>query len=205
MLVSFFVTVAQSTTANSSCCSRSPSSPSPCTAPVRWWPEPRFPTAYIHAGFVDFIGRTGETAINIDARMGWPGYFALFAFVTKAAGISDMTTILQWTPLLSNLLYLLPFVPDPAPGGGHHAGALVRGAAVRAGAVDRQDYFSPQGFTFALYLAFVAILLRWFGRVEPRTKPIAPKGLRKLLGRLDAMSRARCQHRHVPGRQAAGC
>jgi hypothetical protein len=51
-----------------------------------------------------------------------------------------------------------------------------------------QDYFSPQGFTFALYLAFVAILLRWFGRVEPRTKPIAPKGLRKLIGRLDAMT-----------------
>ena len=25
-----------------------------------------------------------------------------------------------------------------------------------------QDYFSPQGFTYLLYLAFVAILLVWF-------------------------------------------
>ncbi|MFG1686904.1 hypothetical protein ACGFNP_42540 [Nonomuraea sp. NPDC049269] len=150
--------------------------------------EPRFPTAYIHAGFVDFIGRTGETAINIDARMGWPGYFALFAFVTKAAGITDMTTILQWTPLLTNLLYLLPFVlilrQVVATTRARWFAALLFVLVQWIG----QDYFSPQGFTFALYLAFVAILLRWFGRVEPRTKPIAPKGLRKLLGRLDAMT-----------------
>ncbi|MEU8319869.1 hypothetical protein AB0C33_16030 [Nonomuraea sp. NPDC048881] len=150
--------------------------------------EPRFPTAYIHAGFVEFISRTGETAISIDARMGWPGFFALFAFVTKAAGITDMTTILQWTPLLSNLLYLLPFVlilrQVVATTRARWFAALLFILVQWIG----QDYFSPQGFTFALYLAFVAILLRWFGRVEPRTKPIPPKGLRKLLGKLDAMT-----------------
>jgi hypothetical protein len=150
--------------------------------------EPRFPTAYIHAGFVEFISRTGETAISIDARMGWPGFFALFAFVTKAAGITDMTPILQWTPLLSNLLYLLPFVlilrQVVATTRARWFAALLFVLVQWIG----QDYFSPQGFTFALYLAFVAILLRWFGRVEPRTKPTAPKGLRKLLGKLDAMT-----------------
>ncbi|MFI7610080.1 hypothetical protein ACIBP6_02445 [Nonomuraea terrae] len=150
--------------------------------------EPRFPTAYIHAGFVEFIGRTGETAINIDARMGWPGYFALFAFVTKAAGITDMSTILLWTPLLSNLLYLLPFVlilrQVVATTRARWFAALLFVLVQWIG----QDYFSPQGFTFALYLAFVAILLRWFGRVEPRTKPVPPKGLRKLIARLDAMT-----------------
>jgi hypothetical protein len=150
--------------------------------------EPRFPTAYIHAGFVEFISRTGETAISIDARMGWPGFFALFAFVTKAAGISDLTTILQWTPLLSNLLYLLPFVlilrQVVATTRARWFAALLFILVQWIG----QDYFSPQGFTFALYLAFVAILLRWFGRVEPRTKPVPPKGLRKLLGKLDSMT-----------------
>ncbi|TMR11017.1 hypothetical protein ETD86_37205 [Nonomuraea turkmeniaca] len=150
--------------------------------------EPRFPTAYIHAGFVEFISRTGETAISIDARMGWPGFFALFAFVTKAAGITDMTPILMWTPLLSNLLYLLPFVlilrQVVATTRARWFAALLFVLVQWIG----QDYFSPQGFTFALYLAFVAILLRWFGRVEPRIKPISPKGLRKLLGKLDAMT-----------------
>ncbi|NRQ40515.1 hypothetical protein HII36_53185 [Nonomuraea sp. NN258] len=150
--------------------------------------EPRFPTAYIHAGFVEFIGRTGETAISIDARMGWPGFFALFAFVTKAAGISDMTPILMWIPLVSNLLYLLPFVlilrQVVATTRARWFAALLFVLVQWIG----QDYFSPQGFTFALYLAFVAILLRWFGRVEPRTKPIPPKGLRRLLAKLDAMT-----------------
>ncbi|MEV4579632.1 hypothetical protein AB0K16_40935 [Nonomuraea jabiensis] len=149
---------------------------------------PRFPTAYIHAGFVEFISRTGESAISIDARMGWPGFFALFAFVTKAAGITDLTPILQWTPLVSNLLYLLPFVlilrQVVATTRARWFAALLFVLVQWIG----QDYFSPQGFTFALYLAFIAILLRWFGRVEQRTKPIPPKGLRKLLGKLDAMT-----------------
>ncbi|MFI6739919.1 hypothetical protein ACIBI9_43950 [Nonomuraea sp. NPDC050451] len=149
---------------------------------------PRFPTAYIHAGFVEFISRTGESAISIDARMGWPGFFALFAFVTKAAGITDLTPILQWTPLVSNLLYLLPFVlilrQVVATTRARWFAALLFVLVQWIG----QDYFSPQGFTFALYLAFIAILLRWFGRVEQRTKPIPPKGLRKLLGKLDSMT-----------------
>ncbi|MBE1562732.1 hypothetical protein [Nonomuraea africana] len=150
--------------------------------------EPRFPTAYVHAGFVDFISRTGETSPQLDARMAWPGFFALFAFVGKAAGITDFTTILNWTPLLSNLLYLLPFVLIL-----RQVVATTRArwfAALLFILVQwiQQDYFSPQGFTFALYLAFVAILLRWFGEVEPRTKPMPPKGpVRRLLARLDAM------------------
>lgn len=189
MLVSFFVTVAQSTDRKFlllfqiACITFALHGAGALVAD-----EPRFPTAYIHAGFVDFIGRTGETAISIDARMGWPGYFALFAFVTKAAGISDLTTILNWTPLLTNLLYLLPFVlilrQVVATTRARWFAALLFVLVQWIG----QDYFSPQGFTFALYLAFVAILLRWFGKVEPRTKPVAPKGLRKLLGKLDSMT-----------------
>ncbi|MFE3452884.1 hypothetical protein ACFXJ8_28550 [Nonomuraea sp. NPDC059194] len=149
---------------------------------------PRFPTAYVHAGFVDFISRTGETAISLDARMAWPGFFALFAFVGKAAGITDFTPILNWTPLLSNLLYLLPFVlilrQVVATTRARWFAALLFILVQWIG----QDYFSPQGFTFALYLAFVAILLRWFGKVEARSKPLPAKGpVRRLLARLDAM------------------
>ena len=125
---------------------------------------------------MEYIGRTGETLPILDARIAWPGFFALFAFVTKAAGITDLTTILQWTPLLSNLLYLLPFVlilrQVVATTRARWFAALLFVLVQWIG----QDYFSPQGFTFALYLAFVAILLRWFGRVEPRTKPMPAEG-----------------------------
>ncbi|GAA4077436.1 hypothetical protein [Nonomuraea soli] len=151
--------------------------------------EPRFPTAYVHAGFVDFINRTGESSINIDARMGWPGFFVLFAFVARTAGITDLTTILQWTPLVMNLLYLLPFVLIL-----RQVVATTRArwyAALLFVIVQwiAQDYFSPQGFTFAIYLVFVAVLLRWFGKVEPRVRPLPKKrGLRRLLAKLDAMT-----------------
>jgi hypothetical protein len=151
--------------------------------------EPRFPTAWVHAGFAEYIARTGESLPGLDARFAWPGFFALFAFLTRAAGITDMTTVLQWTPLLSNLLYLLPFVLllrlVVATTRARWFAALLFILVQWIG----QDYFSPQGFTFALYLAFVAIVLRWFGRVAPRAKPVpGGRGVRRLLARLDALT-----------------
>jgi len=35
-------------------------------------PEPRFPTAYWIAGFVDYIARTGHTAPELSAYFSWP-------------------------------------------------------------------------------------------------------------------------------------
>ena len=53
-------------------------------------PEPRFATAYQIAGFVDYIGQTGHTAPGLAAYFSWPGFFALIAFVTRAAGIHSL-------------------------------------------------------------------------------------------------------------------
>ncbi|MBG0832520.1 hypothetical protein HS041_32985 [Planomonospora sp. ID67723] len=157
--------------------------------------EPRFHTAYVHAGFVEFIARTGESSPILDARFAWPGFFALVAFITRAAGITDLTTIMQWTPLLSNLLYLLPFVlilrQVVATTRARWFAALLFVLVQWIG----QDYFSAQGFTYAIYLAFVAILLRWFGRVEPRETPPKIGGrLRRLLTRLDGLTPGELSH-----------
>ncbi|MEU8268705.1 hypothetical protein AB0B89_16230 [Sphaerisporangium sp. NPDC049002] len=151
--------------------------------------EPRFPTAWVHAGFAEYIGRAGEALPGLDARFAWPGFFALFGFVLRAAGIQDPSTVLQWTPFISNLLYLLPFVlilrQLVATTRARWFAALLFVLVQWIG----QDYFSPQGFTYALYLVFVAILMRWFGRAEPRTAPLPAKGLvRRLLARLDRLS-----------------
>ncbi|MCW2878228.1 MAG: hypothetical protein JWQ95_2328 [Sphaerisporangium sp.] len=151
--------------------------------------EPRFPTAWVHAGFSEYIGRAGEALPGLDARFAWPGFFALFGFVLRAAGIQDPSTVLQWTPFVSNLLYLLPFVlilrQLVATTRARWFAALLFILVQWIG----QDYFSPQGFTYALYLVFVAILMRWFGRAEPRTAPLPAKGfLRRTLARLDGLS-----------------
>ncbi|MBB5628248.1 hypothetical protein [Sphaerisporangium krabiense] len=152
-------------------------------------PEPRFHTAWVHAGFAEYIGRAGEALPGLDARFAWPGFFALFGFVLRAAGIDDPSMVLQWTPFLSNVLYLLPFVlilrQIVATTRARWFAALLFVLVQWIG----QDYFSPQGFTFALYLVFVAILMRWFGRAEPRTAPLPAKGpLRRLLARLDRLA-----------------
>ncbi|GHH67029.1 hypothetical protein GCM10017673_13540 [Streptosporangium violaceochromogenes] len=156
---------------------------------------PRFHTAYVHAGFVEFINRTGMSSPILDARFAWPGFFALVAFVTKAAGVTDLTTIMRWTPLLSNLLYLLPFVlilrQVVATTRARWFAALLFVIVQWIG----QDYLSPQGFTYAIYLAFVAIVLRWFGKVEPRGQTAPPKGrIRRLLARLDGLTSGELAH-----------
>ncbi|CAM5564029.1 hypothetical protein GCM10010329_70290 [Streptomyces spiroverticillatus] len=127
---------------------------------------PRFPTAWQHLGFMDYIDRTGTAVPDLDARWSWPGFFAAATFVAQACGISDMSEVIRWWPLTMQLLYLAPLFlllkSMRASWKAKWAGAWF---FVLSGWVG-QDYFSPQGYTYLLYLAFVAILLVWFR--EPR-------------------------------------
>jgi O-antigen/teichoic acid export membrane protein len=145
--------------------------------------QPRFATAWQHAGFIDYIGRTGDAAPDMDARFSWPGFFAAVTFVTNACGITDLTEVLRWWPLAVQLLYLAPLM------------LLLR--AVRAGRRAKwcaawlfalsgwvgQDYFSPQSVNYLIYLMFVAVLLVWFrtpgqpaGRLVPGEAEVPPVG-----------------------------
>ncbi|MGH4025400.1 MAG: lipopolysaccharide biosynthesis protein [Pseudonocardiaceae bacterium] len=137
-------------------------------------PLPRFAISWVHLGFVEYIGRTGTTAPALDGRFSWPGFFALVAFVTDSTRWQDLLPVLKLTPLLSNLLYLLAFA------------LLLRNlrASWRATWFAAwlfcvlnwvgQDYFSPQGFGYGLYLIFIAILVTWFRPAEIRTTAGAP-------------------------------
>ncbi len=134
--------------------------------------QPRFATAWQHAGFIEYVDRTGTARPYLDARFSWPGFFAVVALVTKACGISDLTEVLRWWPLAMELLYLAPL-------------ALVL-KAVRAGWRAKwcaawlfalccwvgQDYFSPQSLNVFLYLTFAGVLLVWF------RAPVRTAGLR---------------------------
>ncbi|MFJ9539367.1 lipopolysaccharide biosynthesis protein [Streptomyces sp. NPDC101225] len=128
--------------------------------------EPRFPTAWQHLGFLDYIDRTGSAVPDLDARWSWPGFFAVAAFVAKACGVTDLTEVIRWWPLAIQLLYLAPmFLLVRSMRASWRARWTGIWIFVLSGWVG-QDYFSPQGFTYLLYLAFVAILLVWFR--EPR-------------------------------------
>ncbi|MER6982355.1 lipopolysaccharide biosynthesis protein, partial [Streptomyces carpinensis] len=124
--------------------------------------EPRFATAWQHLGFIDYIDRTGAAVPDLDARWSWPGFFAVAAFVARACGLSDFTEVIRWWPLTVQLLYLAPmFLLTRSLRASWRARWTGVWIFVLSGWVG-QDYFSPQGFTYLLYLAFVAILLVWF-------------------------------------------
>ncbi|WP_327595597.1 lipopolysaccharide biosynthesis protein [Streptomyces chartreusis] len=124
--------------------------------------EPRFATAWQHLGFLDYIDRTGSAVPDLDARWSWPGFFAVAAFAAKACGVSDPAELIRWWPLIMQLLYLVPMFLLV-----RHMRASWRAkwtgiwVFVLSGWVG-QDYFSPQGFTYLLYLVFAAVLLVWF-------------------------------------------
>ncbi|TVZ88963.1 polysaccharide biosynthesis C-terminal domain-containing protein [Streptomyces sp. BK340] len=124
--------------------------------------EPRFATAWQHLGFIDYIDRTGSAVPDLDARWSWPGFFAVAAFVARACGTDDFTEIIRWWPTAVQLAYLAPmFLLTRSLRASWRAKWTGVWLFVLSGWVG-QDYFSPQGFTFLLYLVFVAILLVWF-------------------------------------------
>ncbi|MEB3961275.1 lipopolysaccharide biosynthesis protein, partial [Streptomyces kunmingensis] len=124
--------------------------------------EPRFATAWQHLGFMDYIDRTGSAVPDLDARWSWPGFFAAAAFLAKACGVSDLTELLRWWPTVIQLLYLAPmFLLLRSVRASWRAKWTGLWIFILSGWVG-QDYFSPQGFTYLLYLMFVAILLVYF-------------------------------------------
>jgi hypothetical protein len=124
-------------------------------------PAPRFTPAWLHVGFADYIARTGHT-LPLDARMSWPGFFALAAMLTRAAGLQNSMPLLGWTPVLFNGLYGMAVyliarntTPD------RRAAWLAVWLFYPANWVG-QDYFAPQGLNYLFYLVIVAALLICF-------------------------------------------
>ncbi|MEU6539882.1 lipopolysaccharide biosynthesis protein [Streptomyces sp. NPDC047000] len=148
--------------------------------------EPRFPTAWQHLGFLDYIDRTGSAVPDLDARWSWPGFFAAAAFLGRACGVTDFTEVVRWWPLTVQLLYLAPmFLLTRSLRAGWRARWTGVWIFVLSGWVG-QDYFSPQGFTYLLYLVFVAVLLVWFRaprmlwtRLRPGETEVEPAGRRQ--------------------------
>jgi hypothetical protein len=143
-------------------------------APALVETEPRFATAYAHAGFVEYISRTGHTLGGFDARFSWPGFFAAAAALVHLTGLSSAVPLLAWAPMLMELLYLPPLlligrqiVPDPR---GRALGVLIFYLCNWVG----QDYFAPQAVAYLFYLVVLAILLTWF---RPPVTPDAEAGL----------------------------
>ena len=57
--------------------------------------DPRFPTAYWIAGFVDYVYRTGHSSPALSAYFSWPGFFEVVAFIEHVVGSTNLMPVLS--------------------------------------------------------------------------------------------------------------
>ncbi len=124
---------------------------------------PRFNVAWRHVGITEVLSRTEQIDPLIDAYFSWPGFFAISAFLTEAAGLNSTLDIVAWAPVAFNLLYLSPVL-----------------LILRAATPDRtviwfglwifylanwigQDYYAPQAYGYFIFLLIIGLLLTYFG------------------------------------------
>jgi hypothetical protein len=134
--------------------------------------ETRLTAAWRHTGVIETIARTGHVNPSIDAYFDWPGFFMLGAFVTKTAGLSSAITLARWAPIVINLLFLPALLVIFRTATRDERTVWLALWIFYSADWIGQDYFSPQAAAFFLYLASLALLLRWFVRSDP------PRGLR---------------------------
>jgi hypothetical protein len=160
--------------------------------------QARFPTAWLHAGFTDYVAHTGSILPRLDARFNWPSFFSGTALLMQAAGVHSATAFLNWWPAAINLLYLpLVFIvarrllnDDRTP----WLAVMMFPVLSWVG----QDYYSPQSVAFLLYLALVAIVIVEFPRAA------VPRPLARLVSATQrgAVHGADSDGLDQPGRQA---
>jgi hypothetical protein len=141
-------------------------------------PVARLPVAWLHAGWTEYIGQHGTVLHNFDARFSWPAFFGVAAWLTKLSGIGSTTALLAWAPpVLTGLAAVGVHAVATAVLGRGRAPWLAVWTFLCVNWVE-QDYFSPQGLVFLLYLGALAVTFRWLcGDADPKRRVAASFGL----------------------------
>ncbi|WP_188316601.1 oligosaccharide flippase family protein [Solihabitans fulvus] len=124
----------------------------------------RLPISWLHAGFANYIGDNGAVLHDFDTRFSWPGFFALAAFLTRAGGYQDSGVLLAWAPVVLTGLATIGVRALATAALGHGRAAWIATWLFLLGNWTEQDYFSPQGTTFVLLLAALALTVRYLVR-----------------------------------------
>jgi O-antigen/teichoic acid export membrane protein len=123
---------------------------------------PRFAVAWRHVGIAQAILDTGHVNPRIDAYFNWPGFFILVAALSRAAGFHNALPLTAWSPIYFQLAYLAPLLVIARSLTASRRLIWLSIWLFYLGNWIGQDYFSPQGFTYFLYLVVIAILVRYF-------------------------------------------
>lgn len=139
---------------------------------------PRLPWTYKHIAVTDFIGATGRVDPSIDIYNRWPGFFAFSAFVGEVIGFRDALDYAAWAEIGFALIDVVIVLAI--------ARIISRNPRIYWTATlvftltnwVNQNYYSPQAFSFTLYLTMCLIALtflrstpaKWVSAVEQRLK-----------------------------------
>lgn len=128
-----------------------------------------FNVTWRHAGISTYIAEHGAVDPSINAYFNWPGFFILEALAAELAGLESALGLARWTPLVLNLLYLPPLLLIARSASDDPRFPWLAAAVFYLGNWVYQDYASPQGLMYVMYLGLVAIVLTWLrGRGRDR-------------------------------------
>ncbi|MCA4135036.1 hypothetical protein [Arthrobacter sp. M4] len=139
---------------------------------------PRLPWTYKHIAVTDFIGAAGHVDPSIDIYNRWPGFFSLSAFLGETSGYRDALAYARWAEIsyaLVDVVVVLAIArvlsKNPRV---YWTAALVFALTNWV----NQNYYSPQAFSFTLYLSMCLIALtflrgtpvKWVVAIERRLR-----------------------------------
>ncbi|HJP78487.1 MAG TPA: hypothetical protein VJ914_29700 [Pseudonocardiaceae bacterium] len=136
-------------------------------------PVGRLPVAWLHVGFSDYINAHGAVLHNFDARFSWPGFFAFLALLTGASGLKDSSVLISFAPVVLTGTATVAVRAIALSVFGQGRIAWLAAWVFLIGNWTEQDYLSPQGSTYLLLLAGLAVIFRYLtrpGLLEPVAK-----------------------------------
>lgn len=137
-------------------------------------PTGRLSVAWLHVGFSDYVNAHGAVLHGFDTRFSWPGFFTLVAVITGASGLKDGSALIGWAPVvLSGTAVIAVRAIAVAVFGPGRIAWLAAWIFLVADWTE-QDYLSPQGSTYLLLLAGLAVAFRYL--VAPSVLDPLPRG-----------------------------
>ncbi|MET1022436.1 MAG: hypothetical protein ABWX69_09590 [Arthrobacter sp.] len=146
---------------------------------------PRLPWSYKHIAVTDYIGAAGQVDPSIDIYNRWPGFFSVSAFMGEVVGYRDA---LDYAALAEFGFALLDVVIVLAIARTLTSNPRIYWTAALVFALTNwvnQNYYSPQAFSYSLYLTMCLIALTFLRSAPVKIATVLEGRLTRLQGRFN--------------------
>jgi hypothetical protein len=161
-------------------------------------PLSAYPESWIHAGFIQYIFVHGHPLEDYDGRFSWPGAFTLGAVLTKFVGQVTAMGFMKWFPLFIELIEIAPLIVITRSSGVGRRAEWLAIAIFYSTNWIFQDYFSPQGLNYFLFLVIVATVMACWKPLKLAVADNRHKSIRTRIRR----SRSMLSRDRLAGREA---